>query len=221
MNGDYSLPPVPDSSDWFPVRVIVVLGSGQYQFVEVQQVAAGIIADKNGGRINSVNDPGYAIDGSVFAVTAAASAVQVLARRAMGDGGRSWELKGFIGSIIYKNYGGTTDVGTFGVDTFNAQSMPGCSPLLSVTFASGFVQVGGGGVTITLGFNYDAAPVGAVGLQSILASLVLPANAYVPFSLVGFKSAGSTTVNVLYKIIAGSVVAVVVSGITAIPGTAL
>lgn len=222
MPPGWQQPPVPPDSDWIPARITAVLGGGQYLWTECWQTSGGVIADRIGGRVNSASDPGYAIDGSTFAVTAAGTAVQCLARRSVGAGGTQWELKGFAGgSVSYKSYEGSTDVGTFGTDTFLCQGVAGCSPAISLVFASGYIQVGAGGVTITLGLNYDAAPIGAVGLHSILQSLVLPANAYVPFSLLGFKPAASTTVNVLYKITAGSVAAVVASGVAAVPGTPL
>lgn len=83
---------MPVDSDWFPIRITAVLGGGAYQFQEVWATLGGTIADKIGGRINTSFDPAYAIDSSTFAVTAAGSAVQTLARRAVGAGGVQWEL---------------------------------------------------------------------------------------------------------------------------------
>lgn len=82
---------------WFPVRITSVLGGGAYTFQEVW-ITPVAVQDKVGGRYNGSFDPAYPIDGNTFSVTAEGSAVQVLARRAMGIGGVGWELKGFGGS---------------------------------------------------------------------------------------------------------------------------
>jgi len=93
------LPPVPTDSDWFPVRILTSfldsIGQTAYTFGEVWATPA--VADRIGGRINTTQDPAYAIDGATFSPTAAGSPVQVLARRAVGMGGVGWELKGFGG----------------------------------------------------------------------------------------------------------------------------
>lgn len=87
---------------WFPVRITSVLGGGAYTFQEVWITPTSTIQDKTGGRYNGTLDKAYAIDGSTFAVTAAGSAVQVFARRAMGVGGVGWELKGFGGTTAFE-----------------------------------------------------------------------------------------------------------------------
>lgn len=95
---------------WFPVRVTSAPGGGVYLFTEVWTTPGGVIADKVGGRFNSTADPAYAIDGAAFTVTAAGSAVEVLARRAPGSGGVAWELKGFTSG----SSGITNDYATIG-----------------------------------------------------------------------------------------------------------
>lgn len=128
---------------WFPVRVTSVLGGGQYVFQEVWQVSGGAVADKIGGRFNTSLDPAYAIDGSTFAVTAAASAVQVLARRSPGSGGVQWELKGFAasasGSFFHQNFNDT-----FGSDAYDV-TINGGSP----SFSTGAYATTGAFVTAT------------------------------------------------------------------------
>jgi len=89
---------VPPESDWFPVRITASFldggGKTAYTFQEVWLDGGAAIADKIGGRVNTSNDPAYAIDGSTFSPTAAGSNVQGLARRGPGAAGQKWELKG-------------------------------------------------------------------------------------------------------------------------------
>lgn len=79
---------------WFPVRITATSGNGRI-FQEVWATTGGVIADREGGRVNAADDLAYPIDGGTYGVTAAGSPVEVFARRAEGIAGVGWELKGF------------------------------------------------------------------------------------------------------------------------------
>lgn len=113
------------------------------------------------------------------------------------------------------------DTGTYGVNTFLAGNTF-CSSQTPMLFASGFVQTGGSGATIWIGWNFDTPPSGTVAITQAL-KLILPANGAFAFSLTGSVDFGGgppacTQINVLYKVTAGSVSAIVLAGILAVPG---
>lgn len=119
---------VPPESDWFPVRITASFldggGKTAYTFQEVWLDGGAAIADKIGGRVNTSNDPAYAIDGSTFSPTAAGSNVQGLARRGPGAAGQKWELEAAGGSgpdatPTQRGWVNTTDQAFGGVKTFN------------------------------------------------------------------------------------------------------
>jgi hypothetical protein len=146
------IPPVPVDSDWFPIRVTLA-SLGAYLFQEVWAIPSGLIADKIGGRVNTVNDPAYAIDGAVFAATAAGTAVQALARRAVGAGGIQWELKGFAAAGL-PIYG----INLPNIPISSPTAVPSGTPLIIpigtfYVFAMGFSLSSGGTSTLLYGVN--------------------------------------------------------------------
>lgn len=144
--------------NWFPVRITAVLGPASYTFQEVWLTDAGLsIADRIGGNSNTSNDPAIPIDGGTFSVTAAGTAVQVLARRAPGLGGVGWELKGFGTSLAWRFKSEVVLIGSRTMTLADAITYDGSENL--VLGWGGYLQTTGAGYAGWVYVNSSNVPV--------------------------------------------------------------
>ena len=110
---------------WFLARITNISAAPAYQFQE-QWVTddAGTVADKTGGRYGGADNPGFAVNGAVFAVNDLA-----LCRSADGVGGLVWELVPLSGGSAALSHDEHVFDANYTLTATNAWTDPGFTTL--------------------------------------------------------------------------------------------